>query len=68
MDMNSRAYLAISGAVFGIVAAPHLLRVVNGWPVEVGPWTAPTAVSWLGMIIPAALCTWAFRLASRKGA
>lgn len=65
--MNSRAYLAISGLLFGIVAALHLLRVVNGWAVEIGPWSAPMAVSWLGTIFPAVLCVWALRLVSRKG-
>jgi hypothetical protein len=68
MNMNSRAYLAISGTVFGIVAALHLLRVANGWAVEVGPWSAPMAISLLGTIFPAVLCAWAFRLISRKGA
>ena len=63
--MSSRTYLVISGTVFGIVAALHLLRVVNGWAVVVGPWSAPMWVSWLGTLVPAVLCVWAFRLASR---
>ena len=63
--MNSRNYLAVSGTLFGIVATLHLLRVINGWAVVVGPWSAPMGVSWLGTIIPAVLCVWAFRLASR---
>ena len=64
--MNIRVYLAVSGAVFGLVAVLHLLRVVNGWSVAVGPWSAPMTVSWLGTIFPAILCVWAFRLASRS--
>ena len=63
--MNSRTYLAVSGTVFGIVAVLHLLRVVNGWAVVVGPWSAPMGVSWLGTIFPAVLGVWAFWLASR---
>ena len=63
--MNSRAYLVISGTIFGIVAILHLLRVVNGWAVVVGPWSAPMWISWLGTLLPAALCVWALRLASR---
>jgi hypothetical protein len=66
--MNSRAYMTVSGSVFGIVAVLHLLRVVNGWVVEVGPWSVPMTVSWLGTIFPAVLCGWAFRVVSRKGA
>ncbi len=63
--MSSRTYLVISGTVFGIVAVLHLLRVVNGWAVVVGSWSAPMWVSWLGTLVPAVLCVWAFRLASR---
>jgi hypothetical protein len=66
--MNPRAYLVISGTLFGIVAILHLLRVVNNWAVVVGPWSAPMSVSWLGTLIPAVLCVWALRLASRKQA
>ena len=66
--MSSRAYAAVSGTVFGLVGALHLMRVVNGWVVEVGPWSVPMIVSWLGTIVPAALCSWAFRLVSRKEA
>ena len=64
--MNDRAYLLISGTLFGIVATLHLLRWLNGWPVTVGPWSVPMWVSWLGTLVPSALCVWAFRLASRN--
>ena len=63
--MNSRTYLVISGTVFGIVAVLHLLRVANGWAMVLGPWSTPMWVSWLGTIVPAVLCVWAFRLASQ---
>jgi hypothetical protein len=63
--MNARIYVVLSGFVFGIVAVLHLLRVVNGWAVAVGPWSVPMGASWLGTIFPAVLCVWAFRLASR---
>lgn len=66
--MNTRGYLAVSGTLFGLVAVLHLLRVINGWSVVVGPWSAPMAVSWLGTIIPTVLCVWAIRLASHHRA
>jgi hypothetical protein len=66
--MSSRAYVTFSGSLFGIIAILHLLRVVNGWVVDVGPWSVPMTVSWLGTIVPAALCSWAFRLVSRNEA
>ena len=62
--MSPRAYLIISGTIFGIVAVLHLLRVVNSWDLVLGPWSAPMWVSWLGTLVPAVLCVWALRLAS----
>lgn len=64
--MKNRSYLVTSGSLFGVVALLHLLRVVNGWPVVVGPWSIPMWVSWLGTIVPAVLSVSAFRLASRS--
>ena len=63
--MSYRAYLVISGTIFGIVAIVHVFRVINNWTVVIGPWTVSIWVSWLGMVVPAFLCVWAFRLASR---
>ncbi len=65
--MNPRAYLVISGAVFGLVALGHLLRVVNGWTLVIGSWSVPMWISWLGTLGPAVLCVWAFRSASAAG-
>ena len=62
---SDRAYLLISGVIFGLVAMLHLVRVVNGWQFEVGPWSLPMWPSWLGAVLPAVLCGWAFRLGSR---
>ncbi len=64
--MNIRAYLVISGIIFGAVAVLHGLRVGNSWAFQLGPWWFPMWVSWLGMIVPALLCLWAFWLAIRS--
>ena len=63
--MNTRSYELISGAVFALVAAAHLLRVLSGWEIAAGPWSIPMWLSWVGTLGPAALSIWAFRLASR---
>ena len=65
--MSARNYLVISGAIFGIVAVLHLLRVVNSWDLVLGVWSVPMWVSWFGTAFPAVLCIWALRLASRSG-
>lgn len=64
--MRNRPYVVVSGIIFGVVAVLHLLRVVNDWKFELGPWSLPMWFSWFGMVGPAILCAWAFRLASRS--
>ena len=65
--MSPRAYLIFSGTIFGIVAVLHMLRIINGWALVLGPWSAPMWVSWLGTLVPAVLCVWALRFASLNG-
>ena len=46
--MSCRTYLWFSGSIFGVVAALHVVRLINGWPFQVGPWSLPVAalVGW----------------------
>jgi hypothetical protein len=61
--MSARVYLVVSGVFFGVVALLHLVRLVNQWGFQLGPWLLPLWVSWPGTLVPAALSLWAFRLA-----
>ena len=63
--MKARAYLVISGSIFGIVAILHALRLINQWPLQLGPWSAPMWGSWVGVIATVILCLWAFRLSAK---
>ncbi len=63
--MNERNYLIISAVIFGVVAVIHLVRAVNGWAFELGPWNIPMWVSWIGAVIPAGLSVLGFRMAFR---
>jgi hypothetical protein len=56
-----RAYLQISGTLFGVVALAHVLRVAEKWPIEVGGWFVPMWVSMVGFLLTGALAIWAFR-------
>ena len=38
--------MMISGTIFGLVALLHLLRAVNQWPFQLGPWFLPQWASW----------------------
>ncbi len=60
--MSGRNYFAVSGVLFALVALAHLLRVVLGLTVQVDATPVPMLVSWIGLIVPAALSYWAFAL------
>ena len=57
-----RAYLQISGALFGIIAVAHLLRLVRHWPIDLAGHVVPLGASWLGLVVAGALSIWALRL------
>jgi hypothetical protein len=59
------AYLRVAGAIFGIYAVFHLLRVMLGWPAHVSTLAIPTWASALGLLLNGALCVWAFRLRAK---
>src|SRR5438034_1435402 len=57
-----RAYLRISGVLFGVITLLHILRLLLHWSAQIADWAVPAWVSWIAMLGAAALCTWAFRL------
>ena len=63
-----RAYLLITGFVFGAMTLLHILRLAYAWPAQIGGWTVPLELSWLGLVVAGALCVWAFALARRGAA
>jgi hypothetical protein len=60
--ITMRAYMRISGALFGIIALAHLLRLVRHWPIDLAGYMVPLWVSWLGVILAGGLSIWALRL------
>jgi hypothetical protein len=57
-----RAYLLISGALFGIVALAHMHRLLRHWAIDIAGHIVPLGVSWLGLLLAAGLSVWALRL------
>jgi hypothetical protein len=57
-----RAYLQISGALFGIMAVAHLLRLFRHWPIDFAGQIIPLWASWPGLLLAGGLCIWALRL------
>jgi len=47
--MNTKIYLKLSGAIFGIITVLHLLRAVYGWNAMIGGLTIPLWASWLAL-------------------
>ena len=61
-----RAYVLISGAIFGVVALVHVVRLLLDWPAQVAGWVVPIWISWIAIFAAGALCVWAFRLVSNR--
>jgi hypothetical protein len=57
-----RNYLRVSATLFGLIALGHLVRLLFRVPAELGNWVVPLWVSVIGLLLPAALAIWAFRL------
>ncbi|HEV8374808.1 MAG TPA: hypothetical protein VGR38_01085 [Candidatus Polarisedimenticolia bacterium] len=62
--MGVRAYLVVSGCLFGVVALAQLVRAIRHVPVALGSHSVPVALSWVAAIVTGSLSAWALRLAS----
>jgi hypothetical protein len=60
-----KAYLRIAGAVFGIYALFHFLRLLLGWPAQVSNWAVPLWASAAGLLLNGGLSLWALRLPAK---
>ena len=49
--MNLKAYLTITGIIFVMIAALHLLRLINQWPAQIDVVSIPIWVSAAGLLI-----------------
>jgi hypothetical protein len=53
-----RSYIAISAIIFALVAIVHLVRIVQGWQVQLGDMGVAMSVSWVALVVSAALAIW----------
>ena len=56
----SNSYAAVSALIFAIVAIMHVVRIINRWPVAIGPYNISMNVSWAGSVGAALLAIWGF--------
>ena len=53
--MMSNSYAALSALIFAVVAIAHVVRLVNRWTVQVGPYNVSMNVSWGALVVAALL-------------
>lgn len=64
--MAQKTYNVITSIIFIIVGVMHLLRIVYGWSMVIGTWTAPLWVSWIGVIVALALVIYGLKLSMER--
>jgi len=48
-----------------VIALVHLLRIIYGWKVVIGPWSVPNSVSWVALVVAGYLGYEGIRLGRR---
>jgi hypothetical protein len=54
------SYAVISALIFALVAVGHVVRLVNRWTVQVGPYNVSMNVSWAALVVSALIAIWGF--------
>ena len=54
----TKSYIAISAIIFALVAIGHIMRIVQGWPVQVGEMGVAMSVSWMALVISLVVAVW----------
>jgi hypothetical protein len=58
VGMMTKFYIAISAIIFAVVAVVHLVRIVQGWQIQLGDLGVAMSVSWAALVVSAALAVW----------
>ena len=64
--MSQRTFSLVAGAVFGLVALVHVLRIVLGWSIVIQDLSVPMWPSWIAVIVMGYLAYEGFRLARKS--
>ena len=57
-----RTYLIVSALIFTVVAVVHLMRVMQGWMLQLGTFTVPIWMSVLALLLSGVIAFWGFSL------
>jgi hypothetical protein len=61
----TKLYLAISAIIFAVVAIGHIVRLAQGWEVQIGGMGIAMPVSWAALVVSALLAVWGGALLRR---
>ena len=53
--MDQKTYNTITAALFLVMGMLHLLRIIFGWPAQIGGLDIPLWASWLALPVTGAL-------------
>ena len=56
------AYAAVSAVIFAIVSVMHVVRLINRWPVVIGPYDVSMNASWVALVVAGLIAIWGFTL------
>jgi hypothetical protein len=59
-DTTMTVYIVVSALIFALVAIGHVLRIINRWTVQVGPYNVSMNVSWAALVVSALIAIWGF--------
>ena len=64
--MRTRGYVETSTLIFVLVLVGHLVRLMEGWPVQVGPFILPVSASVIAALVSAGVAAWGLSLLRRQ--
>ena len=65
-SIHQKNFYKLVGTLLGIVAILHLLRLIFGVEIQIGSWSAPLWLSWIGTIVTGYLSYASFKFACQK--
>jgi hypothetical protein len=64
--MSRKTYFLAIALLFSIICLVQLARIVLGWEAVIGGWSVPMWVSWIAVIVTAALASFGYALRSME--
>jgi hypothetical protein len=56
----SNPYAAVSALIFAIVSVMHVVRLINRWPIVIGPYNISMNASWVAFVVAGLIAIWGF--------